>query len=67
MHPLQRVEAEWKGDFRFGGKNTAASISQFKSFLFSFVLDTFQAISVNFLTVQTHEEEHGRNETQLRP
>ena len=21
-HPLQRVEAKWKGDFRFGGKST---------------------------------------------
>ena len=30
IHPLQRVEAEWKGDVRFGGKSTAASISQFK-------------------------------------
>ena len=29
-HQLQRVEAEWKGDFRFGGKSTAASMSQFK-------------------------------------
>ena len=38
-----------------------------KSLLFSFVWDTFHAISVNFLTVQTHEEEHQRNETQLRP
>ena len=22
IHPLQRVEAKWKGDFRFGGKST---------------------------------------------
>ena len=51
---LQRVKAEWNSDFRFGGKSTAAS----KSLLFSFVLDPFQAISVIFLTVETHEAEY---------
>ena len=43
-HPLQRVKAEWNNDFRFGEKSAAAS----KSLLFPFVLDIFQAISVNF-------------------
>ena len=52
--PPTTVKAEWNSDFRFGGKSAAAS----KSLLFSFVLDTFQAISVIFLTVQTHEEEY---------
>ena len=47
-HPLQRVEAEWKGDFRFGGRVPQLQSRSSKSLLFSFVLDTFQAISVNF-------------------
>ena len=61
-HPLQRVKAKWNRDFRFGGKSAAASNkashAASKSLLFSFVLDTFQAISVIFLTVQAHEEEY---------
>ena len=32
-HPLQRVEGEWNGDFRFGGKSTAASLTASKSLL----------------------------------
>ena len=35
-----------------------ASHAASKSLWFSFVLDTFQAISVIFLTVQAHEEEY---------
>ena len=61
-HPFQRVKAKWNSDFRFGGKSAAASNkashAASKSLLFSFVLDTFQAIFVTFLTVQTHEEEY---------
>ena len=56
IHPRQRVKAKWNSDFRFGGKTAAASNkashAASKSLLFSFVLDTFQAISVIFLTVQ---------------
>ena len=48
--------------YRFGGKSAVASNkashAASKSLLFSFVLDTFQAISVIFLTVQAHEEEY---------
>ena len=48
----QRVKAKWNSDFRFGGKSAAASNkashAASKSLLFSFVLDTFQAISVIF-------------------
>ena len=55
VHPLQRVKAKWNSDFRFGGKSAAASNkashAASKSLLFSFVLDTFQAISVIFSTV----------------
>ena len=62
IHPLQRVKAKWNSDSRFGGKSAAASNkpshAASKSLLFSFVLDTFQAISVIFLTVQPHEEEY---------
>ena len=51
-HPRQRVKAKWNSDFRFGGKSAAASNkashAASKSLLFSFVLDTFQAISVIF-------------------
>ena len=51
-HPLQRVKAKWNNNFRFGGKSAAASNkashAASKSLLFSFVLDTFQAISVIF-------------------
>ena len=61
-HPRQRVKAKWNSDFRFGGKSAAASNkashAASKSLLFSFVLDTFQIISVIFLTVQAHEEEY---------
>ena len=52
VHPRQRVKAKWNSDFRFGGKSAAASNkashAASKSLLFSFVLDTFQAISVIF-------------------
>ena len=52
IHPRQRVKAKWNSDFRFGGKSAAASNkashAASKSLLFSFVLDTFQAISVIF-------------------
>ena len=52
IHPRQRVKAKWNSDFRFGGKTAAASNkashAASKSLLFSFVLDTFQAISVIF-------------------
>ena len=41
FHPLQRVEAEWKGDFRFGGKSTAASKSFSDSFKKPFVFFCF--------------------------
>ena len=62
FHPRQRVKAKWNSDFRFGGKSAAASnkasYAASKSLLFSFVLDTFQAISVIFLTVQANEEEY---------
>ena len=51
-HPRQRVKAKWNSDFRFGGKSAAASNkashAASQSLLFSFVLDTFQAISVIF-------------------
>ena len=61
-HPRQRVKAKWNSDFRFRGKSAAASNkashAASKSLLFSFVLITFQAISVIFLTVQAHEEEY---------
>ena len=57
----QRVKAKWNSDFRFGGKSAPASNkashAASKSLLFSFVLDTFQAISVIFLRVQAHEGE----------
>ena len=63
MHPRQRVKAKWNSDFRFGGKSAAASNkashAASKSLLFSFVLDTFQAISVIFFnSTGTHEEEY---------
>ena len=52
IHPRQRVKAKWNSDFRFGGKSATASNkashAASKSLLFSFVLDTFQAISVIF-------------------
>ena len=52
IHPRQRVKAKWNSDFRFRGKSAAASNkashAASKSLLFSFVLDTFQAISVIF-------------------
>ena len=58
-HPRQRVKAKWNSDFRFGGKSAAASNkashAASKSLLFSFVLDTFQAISVIFFA---REEEY---------
>ena len=46
-HPLQRVKAEWNGDFRFGRREEYRSFS--RSFKKPFVFDTFQAISTNFL------------------
>ena len=50
--PPTTVKAKWNSDFRFGGKSAAASNkashAASKSLLFSFVLDTFQAISVIF-------------------
>ena len=62
IHHRQRVKAKWNSDFRFGEKSAAASNkashAASKSLWFSFVLDTFQAISVIFLTVQAHEEEY---------
>ena len=52
FHPRQRVKAKWNSDFRFGGKSATASNkashAASKSLLFSFVLVTFQAISVIF-------------------
>ena len=36
IHPIQWVEAEWKGDFRFGGKGTAASLAVSKAFCFGY-------------------------------
>ena len=60
--PYNGVKAKWNSDFRFGGKSAAASNkashAASKSLLFSFVLDTFQAISVIFLTVQAQEDEY---------
>ena len=45
LHSLQRVEAEWKGDVQFGLEGRALQLlSQLQK---PFVLDTFQAISVN--------------------
>ena len=58
-HPLQRVEAEWKNDFRFGGKYTASSITVSKSLLFWILSRLFPSIFYQW----TYEDERRKNET----
>ena len=68
-HPLQRVKAKWNSDFRFGGKSAGASNkashAASKSLLFSFVLDTFQAISVIFFNSTGTRQGHTKKN--IRP
>ena len=45
IHPLQRVKAEWKGDFRFGLEGSFSR--SFKSLLFWILSRLFSSIFLN--------------------